>query len=99
MDFRFLFLFQQKHFFLKNIQLINFFSSIYKKSGYDELAPPPNFTSGPANTPSTPSLLNPQVKDLVNLVTNQDMFKQAMKDVNIDPAKLPAGTKNEVVAC
>ena len=52
-----------------------------------------------SNMPIVPSSLNPQVKDLVNLVTNQDMFKKAMKDVNIDPAKLPSGTNNEVVAC
>ena len=55
-------------------------------------------TTMPSNMPIVPSSLNSQVKDLVNLVTNQDMFKKAMKDVNIDPAKLPAGTKNEVVA-
>jgi len=56
-------------------------------------------TTMPSNMPRVPSSLNPQVKDLVNLVTNQDMFKKAMKDVNIDPANLPSGTKNEVVAC
>ena len=62
--------------------------------GLDKLAPRSNNTSSLQSATSSsisPSTLTPEVSNFVDLITNEDMFKQAMRAVNIDPDKLPFG--------
>ena len=61
-----------------------------KAYGLDQLAPPSQSAPNSSSS-STPSILPSEVGSLVDLITDQDMFKQAMQSVNIDPASLPAG--------
>ena len=48
-----------------------------------------------SNRNRKPCTLDKATKDLVDLIFNQDMFKEAMSDMNLDPAKLPLGALSQ----
>eukprot|EP00581_Thalassiosira_minuscula_P008897 CAMPEP_0183707052 /NCGR_PEP_ID=MMETSP0737-20130205/3729_1 /TAXON_ID=385413 /ORGANISM="Thalassiosira miniscula, Strain CCMP1093" /LENGTH=859 /DNA_ID=CAMNT_0025934623 /DNA_START=219 /DNA_END=2799 /DNA_ORIENTATION=+ len=48
-----------------------------------------------SNKPIAKSELDPDTKDLVDLIFDEDMFKSAMTDLNLDPKKLPLGALSQ----
>jgi len=46
---------------------------------------------GSHNSKTRPCTLDGKTKDLIDLIFDEDMFKEAMTKMNIDPAKLPLG--------